>query len=138
MTAGAKVQEKGAITRIKMADLLREIEKGYEAKYKLDEELHFKVRCRRNKLFARWATEQLGLGGAEAEAYARALIRLDLEKPGHLDVTDKVLADLALSGRKVGEGDVLVAFGRAAADAFEQIADAYPTPLADDHVRVGG
>jgi hypothetical protein len=120
-----------------MTDLLREIEKGYEAKYKLDEEFHFKARCRRNKLFGLWATRQLGLAGDQAEAYTRALVRLDLEKPGHVDVADKVLADLAASGLKVGEGDVLVAFGHAAAEAFEQIADAYPTPLANDHVRVG-
>ena len=74
-----------------MTDTLREIEKGHEAKFKLDEELRFKVQSRRNKLFGLWAAEQLGLRGGQSDEYARSLIRLGLEKPGHDDVVAKVL-----------------------------------------------
>ena len=45
------------------SNALREIEKGHEAKYKLDEERRFKAECRRNKLFGLWIAEHLGLSG---------------------------------------------------------------------------
>ena len=121
-----------------MTDTLREIEKGYEAKFKLDEELRFKVQSRRNKLFGLWAAEQLGLSGHDVDQYARSLIRLGLEKPGHDDVVAKVLDDLGAAGIGVGEREAYVAFADCEATALEQIADAYPMPLDSDHVQVGG
>lgn len=121
-----------------MTDTFREIEKGHEAKFKLDEELRFKVQSRRNKLFGLWAAEQLGLEGTEADAYARSLIRLGLERPGHDDVVKKVMEDLGAAGIDVGEREAYVGFADAHATALEQIASAYPMPLDSDHVQVGG
>jgi hypothetical protein len=121
-----------------MTDTFREIEKGYEAKYKLDEELRFKAQSRRNKLFGLWAAERMGMSEVEATTYARLLIRLDLERPGHGDVVDKVLEDLGTAGIGVGERDVRVAFARLQETAVEQIAQAYPMPLDSDHVQIGG
>jgi hypothetical protein len=121
-----------------MTDTFREIEKGHEAKYKLDEELRFKVQSRRNKLFGLWAAEKLGLSDGQADEYARSLIRLDLEKPGHADVVGKVLDDFSARGIGVGERDAYAAFANSEATALEQIADAYPMPLDSDHVQVGG
>ena len=43
------------------SNTLRDIEKGYEAKYKLDEERRFKAECRRNKLFGLWIAGHLRL-----------------------------------------------------------------------------
>jgi hypothetical protein len=121
-----------------MTDTFREIEKGHEAKYKLDEELRFKVQSRRNKLFGLWAAEHLGFSGSQADEYARSLIRLDLEKPGHADVVGKVLDDFGALGLDLGEREVIAAFARSQETAQEQILDAYPMPLDSDHVQVGG
>src|SRR5512134_2961733 len=115
-----------------MTDRFREIEKGYEAKFKLDEELRFKVQSRRNKLFGLWAAEKLGLEGDQANAYARSLIRLDLEKPGHADVVDKVLDDFRQAGLVVNEREAYAGFANAHTIALEQIAEAYPMPLDTD------
>ena len=44
--------------------------KGFEAKYKRDQELQFKVMARRNKLLGLWAAEKMGVSGADAETYS--------------------------------------------------------------------
>ena len=121
-----------------MTDKFREIEQSYEAKFKLDEELRFKVRSRRNKLFGLWAAERLGLVDGEALTYARGLVSLELEMPGHLDVADKVMQDMAAKGAGFAELEIGVALADAEAAAIEQIADSYPMPLGNDHVQVGG
>jgi hypothetical protein len=121
-----------------MTDVFREIEQGYEAKYKLDEEQRFKTRCRRNRLFGLWAADLLGFVGAEADDYARSLVRLEMDKPDHTDVADKVLDDLGALGVQIDEREVRARLDQFAADAAEQIGAAYPMPLGNDHVQVGG
>ena len=49
-------------------------EDSFEKKFALDEELLFKATARRNKLLGLWAAEKLGLYGADAEAYAKAVV----------------------------------------------------------------
>ncbi len=71
-----------------------EREKGFEAKFKHDEELRFRVTARRNKLLGLWAAELLGLEGESAAAYAKGVVRSDFEAPGDDDVLKKVLGDL--------------------------------------------
>jgi len=73
-------------------------EKGYEAKYKHDQEALFKITARRNKLLGLWVAEQLGKTGADAEAYAKEVVAADFEKPGDDDVIVKVLKDLETKG----------------------------------------
>jgi hypothetical protein len=121
-----------------MTDVFREIEQGYEAKFKLDEELRFKVRSRRNKLFGLWAADRLGFVDGDALAYARGLVRLELEQPGHVDVADKVRRDLRARDSDVGERELLTALAEAEATAVREVTDAYPMPLGNDHVQVGG
>ncbi len=79
-----------------------EREKGFENKYKHDEELKFKVSARRNKLLGEWAGRQLGLSGAELDAYAKTVVMSDFDKPGDDDVVQKVVADLQAKG--IGAG----------------------------------
>jgi len=51
---------------------LADREKGFEAEFKRNQELMFRVTARRNRLFGLWAAAQLGLPlGEEAEAYAK-------------------------------------------------------------------
>lgn len=80
-------------------DPFAEREKGFEAKFKLDQEQEFRAQARRNKLFGLWAAGMLGKAGAEAEAYAKAVVAADFQRPGHDDVIEKVRADLAAAGK---------------------------------------
>jgi len=75
-----------------------EREKGFEAKYKHDQELQFKVGARRNKLLGLWAAELLGLSGDDAAAYAREVIESDFDEPGDDDVLRKVHGDFSAKG----------------------------------------
>jgi hypothetical protein len=69
-------------------------EEGFEKKFAHDEELRFKANARRNKLLGLWAAEKLGLKGADAEAYAKAVVASDFEEASNHDVFRKVRADL--------------------------------------------
>lgn len=70
-----------------------------EARFQHDQELLFKVRNRRTKLFGLWlASEHLNLPAAEHEAYAKALIMADFDKPGDPGLLAKVNQDLAAKG----------------------------------------
>ncbi len=72
-----------------------EREKGYEGKWKRDEELRFKVTARRNKLLGLWAAQKFGMEGGDADAYAKTVVIADFDRPGDDDVVEKVLADFA-------------------------------------------
>ncbi|HTI86168.1 MAG TPA: DUF1476 domain-containing protein [Alphaproteobacteria bacterium] len=78
-----------------------EREKGFEAKYRLDEETKFRVRARRNKLLGLWVAEKLGLTGADADSYAKEVVAADLEKPGDDDVIEKVMTDIKTHGAAI-------------------------------------
>jgi hypothetical protein len=53
-----------------------------EAKYQHDEELRFKIRNRRNKLFGIWLAEtHLGRSGDDAFAYAKEMVMAAFERP---------------------------------------------------------
>jgi hypothetical protein len=121
-----------------MADTFRELEKGYEAKFKLDEELRFKVRSRCNKLFGLWAAARLGLAAPAADGYARKLVRMAIESADPKRVIDTVESDFGSAGVRIAPGEVPAAFNRCYAQAGEQIAGDYPMPLDTDHVQVGG
>jgi hypothetical protein len=54
-------------------------EEGFEKQFAHDEELKFKATARRDRLFGQWAAEKLGLGGAEADAYAKSIVIADIE-----------------------------------------------------------
>lgn len=78
-------------------------EEGFEKKFAHDEELRFKATARRNKLLGQWAAGKLGLAGAEAEAYAKAVVMADFEEAGDDDVFRKVRADF--EAKSVGLSD---------------------------------
>lgn len=73
-------------------------EEGFEKKFAHDEELKFKATARRNKLLGQWAAEKLGLAGAEAEAYAKAVVMSDFEEAGDDDVFRKLRKDFDAKG----------------------------------------
>jgi hypothetical protein len=98
-------------------------EKAFEAEFKRNQELRFRLTARRNRLFGLWAAARLGLPpGEEADVYARAVVAADLEAPGDGDVIGKVRADLDAKGIAVTEAELRGKLERAAAEARRQIA----------------
>lgn len=70
-------------------------EKEFEARFKHDEELRFKMTARRNRLVGLWAAQRLGLIGEAAENYAKDIVAAQLQPGGDRQVVDKLAADLA-------------------------------------------
>ncbi|MCG8442665.1 MAG: DUF1476 domain-containing protein [Caulobacterales bacterium] len=70
-----------------------EREKGFEKKFAHEQELEFKATVRRNKLLGLWAAEHLGLSGADADAYAKDVVKSDFEEVGEEDVFRKIRGD---------------------------------------------
>jgi hypothetical protein len=69
-------------------------EKEFEARFKHDQELKFKITARRNRLLGLWAAERLGLLGDAAEAYVKQVVDAQFEPGGDKDVVSKVADDL--------------------------------------------
>jgi hypothetical protein len=69
-------------------------EKEFEARFKHDQELQFKITARRNRLLGLWAAQHLGLLGDTAEAYAERVVQTQLRPGGNRNVIDKLAADL--------------------------------------------
>jgi hypothetical protein len=70
-------------------------EKAYEAKWAHDEELHFKVMARRNKLLGQWAAGEMGLSGVPADDYVKTTIQAGLIGKGADPVFEKIHTDFA-------------------------------------------
>jgi hypothetical protein len=99
-----------------------ERQKGFEAEFKRDQELAFRIAARRNRLLGLWAAGRLGLApGEPAEAYARTVVAADFAAPGDDDVVEKVRADLAAAGIAVTEAEVRAELARAAREARAQL-----------------
>ncbi|MPY70013.1 MAG: DUF1476 family protein [Alphaproteobacteria bacterium] len=86
-----------------MSNSFNDREKGYEAKYQHDQETLFRITARRNKLLGLWAAAELGMSGADADAYAREVVAADFEEAGDADVVRKVMADFADKGKELTE-----------------------------------
>ncbi len=69
-------------------------EKEFEARFKHDQELQFKITARRNRLLGLWAAQRLGLLGDAAEAYAQRVVEAQLQPGGNKNVVGKLAADL--------------------------------------------
>lgn len=75
-----------------------------ENRFQHEQELMFKIRNRRNKLFGLWVAEQeLGLSGDEALAYAKDVVMADFDLPGEEDLFTKVQADLTKAGKSMSK-----------------------------------
>ena len=112
-----------------MKDIFDERERGFESKFKLDQENRFKVEARRNKKLGLWVAGKLGYDDSAAEAYAREVVRVDLEKAGDADVVEKVLVDLSEADVGVGELEIRRKMVRLAAEAYQEVTGEYPEDL---------
>ena len=94
---------------------------AFESKFARDEELRFKATSRRNKLLGLWAAQKLGKSGDEADAYAREVIRSDMQEAGDDDVLRKVSSDLQAAGVAHADGEVRRVMDELMNQAVEQI-----------------
>ena len=98
-------------------------EKAFEAKFKKDQELQFRVMARRNKLLGLWAAAKLGMEGDAALAYAKEVVVADFDEPGDDDVLRKVLRDLENKGVQASEHGVRREMNRLFEQAKREIAE---------------
>lgn len=85
---------------------MKDREETFERKFVRDEELKFKAVSRRNKLLGLWAAEKLGKTGAQADEYAREVIRADFEEAGDEDVFRKVRKDFDTASVSVPDDEI--------------------------------
>jgi hypothetical protein len=99
-------------------------ERAFETKFAHDEEMKFRIIARRNRLLGHWAARQMGLSEAEADAYAKDVVRADFEEAGDHDVIRKVLGDLTAAGIECDEDKVQDALRNNEIEARRQIIEA--------------
>jgi hypothetical protein len=93
----------------------------FEYKFAHDEELKFKATVRRNRLLGYWAAEKLGLSGADADAYARDVVKADFEVPGDEDVVRKIRTDFDTKNVAVSDHQIRRIMEELLVTAAEQI-----------------
>ena len=96
-------------------------ERAFENMYARDQEMQFRILARRNRLLGQWAAKLMGLSEAEADAYAKDVIRSDFEEAGDDDVIRKVLGDLTSAGVDCDETKVREAIDHKEVEARRQI-----------------
>lgn len=96
-------------------------EKEFEARFKHDQELQFKVKARRNRLVGLWAAEKMGLSGADADTYAKSVVAAEFDKGGDHHVVDKVVADLVAKGQSITAAQVQFELDHFAETAKQQV-----------------
>jgi hypothetical protein len=95
-------------------------EKDFEARFKHDQELQFKVKARRNRLLGLWAAERMGLAGDAANTYAREVVDAEFHG-GDRHVVEKIVADLSAKGDSTTEAQVKFELEHFAESAKQQI-----------------
>jgi hypothetical protein len=83
-----------------------ERERAFETMFARDQEMQFKIHARRDRLLGQWAAERLGLNEAEADTYARDLIRADFETVSDDDIIRRLIGDLTGAGIEVDEREI--------------------------------
>lgn len=107
---------------------LNDREQGFEAKFVHDQDMQFLTKARRDKLFAVWAAQMLGLDAAGTEALVKAVIAIP-DGPGH---DQAVLGAISarLEGRPEAAPNVLAAgLERCLKEAQRQLSEAPPSFL---------
>ena len=97
-------------------------EKAEEARFKHDQDLTFKIRNRRNKLFGLWlAQAHLGKSGDGAAEYAKEVVMSDFDTPGDDDIFAKVKADLTAASIDLSDHILTAKLSELEQQAREQV-----------------
>jgi hypothetical protein len=81
----------------------------------------FKAKARRNMLLGLWAARLLGLGGDDAQAYAKSIVEIDLQPHGDDVVVEKLAQDFAAKGVSVDARRIRAELARLAQEARKQL-----------------
>lgn len=100
---------------------MKDREEGFERKFALDEEQRFRAVARRNKLLGLWAAEKLGKSDADADAYAKEVVKADIEEAGDHDVFRKVRKDFDAAGVDQSDHQIRRTMDELMAVAAEQV-----------------
>ncbi len=98
-------------------------ERAEETRFQHEQELEFKAQARRAKLVGLWAAELMGLSGAGAEDYAKAVVLTDMEKAGSDDIFRKIRADLDLQSVQLSDHQIRAKMEECLALARTQVRD---------------
>ncbi|MEC9183741.1 MAG: DUF1476 domain-containing protein [Pseudomonadota bacterium] len=79
------------------------------------------MQARRNKLLGLWATKKLGFDAAEADAYAKEVIKSEFDEPGNIDELRKVHSELKGNGVDISEHLVRKEMDRLLEQAREEL-----------------
>jgi hypothetical protein len=96
-------------------------ERAFETKYARDQEMQFRVVARRNRLLGQWAARLMGLTEAEADSYAKDVVRADFEEAGDEDVIRKLIGDLTSAGVDCDEAKIREALEHKTVEARRQL-----------------
>ena len=99
-------------------------ERAFENKFARDQELQFKIMARRNRLLGEWAARLMGLTEAEADAYAKEVVRADFEEAGDEDVVRKLIGDLTSAGVDIDDSRIREALEHKSVEARRQFIEA--------------
>lgn len=98
-----------------------ERESGFEAKFAHDEELKFRAVARRDKLFALWAADRLGLSGLGRDSFIRDLLAVQ-GYPRHDEALVRFAADALIgAGAREAPQEVAGVLERLGREAMEQV-----------------
>ena len=82
--------------------------KGFEAKFKQDADLQFKLSAKRNKLIGEWASQVLQK--ENPEEYIKEVRESALVKVGDEDIIEKLMKDFASNNQKLTREELLKKF----------------------------
>lgn len=120
-----------------MSDSFKQREASEEAKFKNDAEMQFKIDAKANKMLGKWAAEKLGIASDDVKAYVKKIVVSDLEEAGHEDVVRAVSQSFRDGGVDISDDEIRQKIKKCHAKAAKKLEKDYPTPLGDDHGRVG-
>jgi hypothetical protein len=86
-----------------VSDTFSEREKAFENKFKMDEEVRFKIHSKAVRLFGLWAAGQLGIAHREAESYANKIVEANVHSPEINGLIAKVHSDLKGRGVEISD-----------------------------------
>ncbi len=95
-----------------------EREKGFEAKYKHDQEAQFKIQAIRNKLVGEWAASLIK--PENEEIYVKEVRVSNLEKPGDDDLIGKLLSDFESKNLEIKREEIIKKIEECAGLAVEK------------------
>ena len=93
--------------------------KGFEAKFKQDADLQFKLSAKRNKLIGEWASQILQK--ENKEEYVKEVRQSALEKAGDEDIIEKLMKDFSSNNQELSREELLKKFSECENKAREEL-----------------